>query len=241
MKYLLIILAPILCVAQDAIKFDEAFAHRGQINTIGLICRLAFDQGSGTNLVDSSGQNVAASFRGSAPTYTNAAPTILANAFSIYCNNSAPSNTVIIPVSSANAVQTVCYWANSASFVTSGLGPNGWDLGYSVSGVCGGGTAVFAGRTGVGTYSYSCTNGTAGWHHYGFVFQSTNLSHVIFYLDGVLLPTTSVGGAPTVTDQTLVEINAQTQYLTASDYDDFRMYNRPLSANEFAGIVLFGQ
>ena len=78
------------------------------------------------------------------------------------------------------------------------------------------------------------------WHHVAYVYDQTDKGYVGFYVDGALDGTHNNSQSwYWVTDETLELGKSHDSYWTAYHgyFDDFRIYNRVLSASEIAGLA----
>jgi len=100
--------------------------------------------------------------------------------------------------------------------------------------------AEVAGRSRANQFS-TVANPTDGkWHHVAYVYDQTAKGFISFYIDGLLDGTHNNSQSwYWVTDQTLELGKSHDGYWTAYNgfLDDFRIYNRVLSASEIAGLA----
>jgi len=100
--------------------------------------------------------------------------------------------------------------------------------------------AEVAGRSRANQLATLANPSNGKWHHIAFVFDQTAKGYVGFYVDGVLDGTHNNSQSwYWVTDETLELGKSHDTYWSAYHgyLDDFRIYNRVLSATEIAGLA----
>ena len=211
--------------------------------TNGLVAWWKFDEGSGTNITDSSGKGNNGHLVGSpapvwvAGQYGNALQFDGSQSYAIGGTNGEPVNSSF----------SISYWANlpsspAGTVVSTWQTPNyqnDWCVNWNSAQV---GGIVGGPYNAAGICSITLPNvPTSGWHHY-VLTVNFNSKLASYYIDGVLASTNFTYGvnnpAPTVPNPLSIGsgLASSGSGVFNGALDDLRIYNRVLSANEIQTI-----
>lgn len=207
------------------IAFGSVDAHQN------LILSMPFEEGSGTNVLDASGNNNRGTLSGGARTSAKYGSGISLDG--------SGSQIITIPGRSQfnfTGDYTLSAWVNldTNTGIQGVIGKNsgnGWGLNVS------------EGKVNFGAHSCGNFNGntvlkTGKWYHIAAVFKASGSEEI--YVNGVLDGTGSLTGGNCGADSSDVVIGRY-RNITTSDFrgkiDEVRVYNRALAANETAALV----
>jgi len=128
---------------------------------------------------------------------------------------SQPDNTAMWSQTKSGGASTYAFWNDDAGSIKLCM-------------VCGSGTAV--------NVSIGALGVIAAWHHYGFVRTGSLFN---LYFDGAYLAQTNVGNVAVDVPLYLGELFSGAAYGGRGSFDDFRVYNRAVSAGDMALLAAY--
>lgn len=218
---------------QGARLYNRAIAADEVADLYGLVGHWKLNEGSSTTLADSSGVGGNAAFNGGAPTWVSG---VYSNALNF---NGTTDDAITSGSFAPPPAGTVAYWFRSSGPPASqqrhfGLGGD-WESWQNPDGIvrfdlCGDGE--------VGGFKTASTPMKSGsWYHFVAMYDTADESYSI-YINGVLdkSGTSSVNLANQSAAQLSFGTRTGTTQRLAGSLDDFRVYNRKISATEIAEL-----